>query len=484
MSQIHASTPEELIVKYADEISREAAVREPRSWARFRALLRQPSRIWSWPTLRVPMLSLRPSILFAPGLAAVVAAAALALVLTQAPAAVVAAGFGEATMTVGGRTSALRPGDRVPEGAEIRTAPGAWVAVRIGEDRLSVDEASRVVVSELSGFPRQVTIDQLDGRTWNVLKKDPSRGYVVRTSDGGHVAARGTAFVVETRVGRESRVLTAEGAVEVKFRGSTALVSASQQLTLRAELEAEHIDMERISSAALTAVVDALGRSCGGDAPDLPGCIEAGQNAVSLLAGVAKEVSLEIRGTGTGTLPLTIGGVTREIEVPAGGTFRIKLEIEMKDGQLSFELKTKVTAAEEPKDAAEAAAEAQDKVAEAQAKAERKQAKAAEAAARAVELRLVADELAAKAKATSSAADKRLAAKAEEDAREAEKKARDLENEAAEAVAEVARLTRPGVQTGDDEDDSEDDDDADAEDADAEDDSDDDSDDDSEDDSD
>ncbi len=248
---------EELLMTYGKELGREATERQSRSWTRLRAslaTLATPRRRAGW---RLPG--------FARVLAAAAAGTALiaGITLTLAgPAdAYVAAGRGDATVTVGGRTSALNVGDRVPVGAEVRTADGAWVSLAIGDDRVGVDQASRVVVSEIARLPPRIVIAQREGRTWNVLRSDPSRSFVVRTASGD-VAARGTAFTVATPPNAPPEVAMAQGTVEVTGRTGTASVSAGQLLRLATTFEVEALPSTQVSSAAVSGAVDALGRTC------------------------------------------------------------------------------------------------------------------------------------------------------------------------------------------------------------------------------
>lgn len=255
-----------------------------------------------------------------------VAIAALAFVLAQPPRAIVASVHGQVTAIADGRVTTLRAGDELSSGAVIETPADGWVALRVGEDRMSVDVSSRVILSELSRLPARVVIQQANGRSWHQPAHDPGRQYVVRT-DGGDAIARGTAFLVVSAPGQAPEVTTVEGTVQVEGASGSATVGAGQLARLGAAPPvAEPAPVTRLDTTAGATLVDPLGRSCGQGSGDIPGCVASGSGFI-VLPSAAKDLSIQVRTTAAGTVEVVAGGQRTEIAVPGQGTFQFKVEV-------------------------------------------------------------------------------------------------------------------------------------------------------------
>lgn len=417
---------EDELMRYGEDIERGAAGRRERSWARLRATLReapQAGRPW-W---RIGLV-----------LAPVAAAAVVAFAFLRPVEATVVAGRGEAIAIVDGREVALRIGDGVPAGSTIRTAPDGWVALEIEGDRISVDTGSRIVVRELSRLPRRVVIEQLEGRTWNVLAKEAGRDYVLRTASGD-VVAKGTAFLVTTPPDAPAEVAMAEGVVEVNAPAGSATVQSGQRARLTAAPPAvEPLPTQTLTTETAATLVDALGRSCAAGGSDVPGCLATANKAFTLLAGIGKELSLEFRANAAGNAPVTAGETKKEIAIPGQGTFRVKVSLSESGTTLKIDVKerarrvvTSREGSEEAKREAEKAAE------EAQREAEQAAAKTKSAADRASAKATEAAEKAAKAAGSGSDADRKEAERAAEDAKRAADEARELAEDAKEDADEA-----------------------------------------------
>src|SRR3990170_2799376 len=309
------------------------ALPRARGWRRVRATLNEapPQRGVSF---------LRP--LFAvSALASAVAVAAFMLSATFTPRAVVAAVHGEATVIIDGSAASLRTGDVLPAGATIQTPADGWVALRIGDDRLSIDTKSRIVIEQLSWFPsRAVVIQQQSGRTWNVRAKDPGRLYVVRTADGEAIA-RGTAFVVSNGGDQPGQVLTVEGKVEVKAPLGTVLTVAGQRVTLTAAPpSAEEFASFPLSTDVASTLIDALGRVCGGERTEIPGCFATASGFV-IVPDLASDLRLRVKTTDDGqTVKVRVNDESTTVAAPTQGTFEIELEV--KDNGIKLKVEQRV----------------------------------------------------------------------------------------------------------------------------------------------
>lgn len=427
-------TLEQQLMTYADAISTSAAPREQRSWARLRRALRAPeSRTsrpwWRW---RLPLV-----------LAPVAAVAAIAFVLARPVEAVVVAGQGQATAFVNGQSLALRVGDRVPAGSVIRTAPDGWVALQIEGDRISIDTGSTVAIKELSRFPRQVVVEQQEGRTWNVLVKDEGRSYTVRTASGD-IVARGTAFLVTTLANAPSEVAMAEGTVQVAAPAGSATVAAGQRARLSAAPPVvDALPTQQLTTDTTATLVDALGRSCGIGGNHLPGCLATAGKAFTVLAGIAKDVSVEVRLPAAGTVGIATAQLKQEVTVPGEGTFRIKLRFLASDSALTIDIKDTAKRVKEAKPGTEAARQENAKAAEeAKEAADKATAKATEAATKAAAKTAEAAQKAQVAATSGSDADRRAARQAAEAASEAAEKAKEAADDAAEDAKDAAEEAR------------------------------------------
>ncbi len=330
---------EERLAMLADEADLET--RRAHSWQSVRRALREPAprprRMPAW------LVGWRPL-----ALASAVAVAAIALVLVQPPRAVVAAVHGQVTASVGGQVVTLRAGDALPAGASIRTPADGWVALRIGDDRLSIDTDSRVTLAELSRFPARVVIEQQAGRTWHVPATDPQRAYVVRT-DGGEATARGTAFLVTSGGGKPSEVVTVEGTVQVEAAAGTVLVRAGQSVRLTAAPPAvEDAPTARVEASVLTAVLrDALGRTCA--EAQLPGCLRSGSGFV-VLPDIATDLRIRVQVTAAGAVNVRGGDQRTEVSVPGQGTFEIKVSVHRSGTEIRVEVERDVEEVEDDRE--------------------------------------------------------------------------------------------------------------------------------------
>lgn len=422
-------------MQYGEDTTRIASDPQRRSWERLRAALSAPNGERPGPPRRFWL---------ALGALAAGAAVLVTFILLQPVEAVVAAGRGELTAVVDGKAVALRVGDRLRAGAIVRTAADSWVALRIDGDTLSIDEKTEIVISELARFAqRRVIVQQSAGRTWNVLASDPGRTYVVRTSSG-EVAAKGTAFLLSVPPTGNPELVTAEGVVELRAVAGRADVSSGH----RAELSAappkpEPVPTTELSATAAATVVDALGRTCGPGASELPGCLATARQAFTLLPGIGREVSLRVRAPAAGTVGIAAGEVKKEITIPGQGTFRIKVVVSASGSTLKVEVRdTAKRVKEAPPGSEEAKREAESAAREAQEAAEKATRKAEEAAAKAAAKAAEAAAKAREAQASGSEEAKKAAAKAAEEAREAAEKAKESADEADEEARDAAEEAR------------------------------------------
>ncbi len=321
---------EERLAMLADEPN--IGTHRTRSWQRVRQALREPAPRPLW---AMAFSAWRPL-----ALASAVAVAAIAFVVLQPPRAVVAAVYGQVTAAVGGQVITLRAGDELPAGASIVTPADGWVALRIGDDRLSIDTGSRVTLEEISRFPARVVIGQQAGRSWHVPATDPQRAYVVRT-DGGEAIARGTAFLVTSGGGKPSEVVTVEGTVQVEAATGSVLVSAGQSVRLTAAPpQVENTPTARLEASILGAVLrDALGRTCA--EAQLPGCLRSGAG-FTVLADVATELRIRVQMPGAGAVEVRGGDQRTEVTVPGQGTFEIKVSVHRSGTEVRVEVERDV----------------------------------------------------------------------------------------------------------------------------------------------
>lgn len=302
--------------------------RRARSWQRVRHALREPAPRPLW---AAAFSAWRPL-----ALASAVAVAAIAFLAFQPPRAVVAAVHGQVTATVGGQAITLRAGDEVPAGASIATPVDGWVALRIGDDRLSIDTSSRVTLRELSGLPGRVVIEQATGRTWHVPATDQRRTYAVRTA-GGEAIARGTAFLVTSGSGKDSEIVTVEGTVQVEAATGSVLLRAGQSVRLTASPpQVEGAPTTRVEASVATAALrDTLGRTCA--EAQLPGCVRSG-SGFTVLADVAAELRIRVRVSGAGAIEVRGGDERAEVTVPRQGTFEIKVSVHRSGTEVRVEI--------------------------------------------------------------------------------------------------------------------------------------------------
>lgn len=313
--------------------------RRARSWHRVRLALRSaPVRSrrgpsWGW-------IGLRPL-----ALASVAGAIALGIFLFQPPRAVVAAVHGVVEANVDGRQVSLRAGDQLPAGTRIETSAASWVALRVGDDRFSVDTESVVVLRELSKLPARVVVEQTTGRSWHVPARDPGREYVVHT-DSGDAIARGTAFLVVSRPGAAPEVVTVEGTVQVASAAGSALVSAGQLARLTAAPPTvEDAPTTRVEATLTAALRDALGRACGAEA-QLPGCVRSGSGFL-VLPGVATDLRIRVQAPAAGSVEVLAGGQRTEVKLPGQGTFEIKVDVRKSGTEVRVEVKQEVKEVED-----------------------------------------------------------------------------------------------------------------------------------------
>jgi hypothetical protein len=425
------TTVEEQLMRYADAISTSASERQEESWRRLESALGAPASRSSGPGGWRIAFALVPAI----------AVLAVAFALTRPAEAVVVAGQGPATAFVNGQPVALRVGDRIGAGVVIRTGAEGWVALQIEADRISIDVATTVSLRELSRFPRRaVVVEQQEGRTWSVLAKDDGRDYTLRTASGD-VVARGTAFLVATPANGPTEVAMADGTVQVAAPAGAATVTAGQRAQLTAAPpKVETLSTQQLTTDAAASLVDALGRSCGAAGSDLPGCLAAAGKAFTLLPGVPKDLSVEVRVPSARSVAIGTGQATKAVAVPDQGTFRIKLQVSSADGAVKLDVKETAKRVKEGQAGTAQAKEESTRAAqEAKASTDKAAARATEAAAKAERLAAEAAAKAAAAAASGSEADRLAAATAAAEAREAAKDAEEAARDAAEDAAEAAK---------------------------------------------
>lgn len=306
-----------------------------RSWQRVRTALRDPRYSAHWYDGLVA--AWRPM-----AIAAAAVAIAAALALLQPPRAVVAAVHGEVTAQTGTGTVTLRGGDEVPAGAVLQTSRDGWVALRIGDDRVSIDASSRVVIRELSRL--RVVIDQRSGRTWQVLRSDPLRTFVVHT-DEGQATARGTAFLVSSANGA-GEVVTVEGAVEVDGAHGKVLVRSGESVSLAAAA-VRQVATARLEASTASALRDALGRTC--VESQIPGCVRSG-TGFTVLADVAVDLRLRVKVSGAGQVEVRAGRERTEVAVPGQGTFEIKVSLRSEGTEVRLDVDREVEEVDEDED--------------------------------------------------------------------------------------------------------------------------------------
>lgn len=132
----------------------------------------------------------------------------------------------------------VSPGDKLLQGAELRTGGGSHTVLRLADG--STVEVNERSVLGLSARGKNVTIALNDGALIVQAAYRTSGHLYVKTPDC-RVAVTGTVFSVNSGI-KGSRVAVLQGAVQVTHAGENTLVKAGDQVSTTDNLTAEPVD--------------------------------------------------------------------------------------------------------------------------------------------------------------------------------------------------------------------------------------------------
>lgn len=223
-----------------------------------------------------------------------VAAGALALVLTTVPAPAAGATTtltiisGSASVTRGGAVLAMPDGELLRTGDEIRTSTDGHVVLTFADgSTITLEPGASATIEEvtLSREAIGIRVFQSIGTSWSSVSRllAPGSRFEIRTR-AATASVRGTAFEVEVVPSGATRVLTAEGVVEVS--NALGSVTVPEATETRASADAAPAApappppaTRRVLEIGERAVVivDAAGRGCGRYegrvVQQIPGCL-------------------------------------------------------------------------------------------------------------------------------------------------------------------------------------------------------------------